>query len=104
MPRRVHPARPLPILPGVVGTAVVSAVALDERVYQALRRVVPLPARPAVRRFVLGTLALHVVESTAVLRRARRADLGPAAPYWAASTLVWGVLSLVRFRRLLRVG
>ncbi len=104
MPKRPRPARPLPIVPGVAVAAAVAALALDDRVYGAVRRVVPLPRRAVLRNVVLGTMAGHVVEAGSVLRRARRADLGPAAPRWAASTLVWGVLTLVRFRRVVRAA
>lgn len=102
MSRRPRSARPLPVVPGLAATAAVLAVSFDDRAHRAARRLLPLPERAVVRRVVVGTLALHAVEATTVLRRARRAGMGPAAPRWAASTLLWGVFSFARFRRAAR--
>ncbi len=102
--RLTRPARPLPVVPGLVGSIALGALVFDDRVHAAVRRVVPLPERAVMCRVVVGTWALHTVEAAAIYRRARRADLGGAASRWALSTLVWGAVNLPRFRRVTRVG
>ena len=55
-----------------------------------------------LRRLLFATIVVHVGEATFAFNRARSVGRDDQAVAWAASTMFWGALSLLRLHRLER--
>ena len=80
------------------GIALLTLLVASSQVYDAVRRQVPLPSRPALRAMLAGTAVIHALEARHAARTARRHGLPPGR--WAAQTCVVGFPSLVQLGRL----
>jgi len=80
------------------GLALLAVLGVSPGAHEAVGRRVPLPPRWALRRLLVGALALHVAEGAVAARLARRRGLDPGP--WALQTMVVGFPSLRILRSL----
>jgi len=74
------------------GLALLAVLSVSPGAHRAVGRRVPLPPRWALRRLLVGALAIHVAEAAVAARLARRRGLDPGP--WAFQTAVVGFPSL----------
>jgi hypothetical protein len=92
----VRPLPPLAAVPFYVAWAVFAfGPARDSTAGPATSR-----TRAVMRRLLIVTAAVHVGEAAFAFGLARRIRRSDQAPAWAASTFLWGGLSLIRLHRI----
>jgi hypothetical protein len=83
------------------GLATATAMAANQKVYDAVSEAapVPVPSRKALQAFVIGSFVLHVVESKVTYGMAKRRGMDKSAVRWGTHAFIVGFPAMLKLRK-----